>query len=290
LVPLFLITIQDITQDRRKLAHGILLFISLWNLSAYLHDEAWRGISKMRIEKRKEIEVSWWDKNYRCVHVGNHWEQVSRANLRAFLLPTLIDRISYFGCDVLLSRRNFDTVCPFSGATIFSMPVQLLENQLATMEKWSGRYLTALSSTENIEAIERLSHVAKIAEEDGVVVYENRNALPLVYFQSNPQIPVKWEIKNNRLVVYPERKEGPIRLQFLAIPNLKITLNNQLAENIPTKQDSIEWVIPPGTDRLEVYYENLTLEKNLKGMGLSWIIFFLLFGFGKYNQSRKTEN
>ncbi len=290
LVPLFLLTVQNVTQNKRNIAHGILLLISLWNLSAYLHAEAWSGFTQMRLQKRKEISVTWWDKNYRCVHLTNFWSDVCRANLRAQLLPTLIDRISYFGYDVLLSRGNFEAVSPFSRETTHSMPIEVLEQQQAKTEKWSGRYLAAFPSSENITAIEKLNHVSKIAEVDGIVIYENLNAVPLIHFEANPQQPVPWEIKNNRIVVYPEKKSGTIHLQFLAIPYLKIALNNQVAENIPAKQDSIEWDLPTGIDRVEVYYENPKLENSLKWMGYSWILFFVSFGAVKYRQIRQRCN
>ncbi len=290
LIPLFLFTIQNMTQNKRNLGYGILFFITLWNLSAYFHSKSWCSFSQMHVKDRKGLEVSWWNKNYRCVHVSSDWGDDYRPNYRAHLLPTLIDRISYFGCDVLLSRRNFELVSPFAYVTTHSMPTQEIEKQFVKTEKWSGRYLAAFPSPENIKAIEKLNHLSKIAEEDGIVIYENLKAVPLIYFESAPQQPVPWEIIKNRLVVYTNKKEGKIHLQFLALPHLKIRFNENIIENIPVKQDSIEWILPPGIDQIEIYYENRSLERQFKSMGLSWVAFFLFFGVVKYRQGRQKKN
>jgi len=189
---------------------------------------------------------------------------ISIKNFPNFLFLNFATFWKYFafsGYNALNYKNNFHL--SLKKFLYLSFDLSQIKKYLPHLSRWSGRYLITYNHPEVKNEIQKYPQFQLIHQNnEGQLVYENEKALPLVYLESNPTKPVKFEIITNTIKAYPENIEKNDKLIATFIPldgyRYKTNLNKNYKDLEPLKIN-----IPPRL-REVCFFEGKKLDPCLK--------------------------
>ncbi len=288
-VPFILIGLNDLTFSsdaaKKSFVRSVLVLVLAANGILFFHHDVLEVSRPVTIHSREELETPWWDKNYRCVPLALvRFAETSPSSL-GHLFPTMVQKCSFLGCDVLLDQKNQALVHDLGME--YSIPFSRFDEMRSSLREWSVRYYTTLARPENKREIERIPGLRLVKEGAEVLVYEDASINPIVHFIDHPEHPVPWDIQRNRLVIDPQGETGLLKIQFVALKGLWIRFNQGPRKPLPSFTGSIQVMIDPSVTQIEIGYENKPLKWCLRLSAMAWVgalgIFIAL------SESRKTR-
>lgn len=139
---------------------------------------------------------------------------------------------------------------------------------------WSVRYVVAEDVYENLADLDSFSVLQRIYQADGVVVYENTEALPLVYFKDNPEEKLDFEFGVNEVRIYPNiDRERTVMVTVAPIKGYSYSLDGRAFVKINQESDKpVKLLVPGGAKEVVLRYTDEAFMFGLKVSAVFWVI------------------
>lgn len=270
----FFFFLQLFSQRRKKIVR--------WNL--FIASLAIAGnVALLGSPPRAFFTLSQLQTNFSPPHAGyrsmglwpSNRKEILNTSLPAFNYPTLWRQSVAGGYDPLISTTHYSLMKNENNDSLLD-PAEL-QKKMDQLSQWSVRYLLTLDPVPaSIRAA--IPSLRLITANPTLMIYENRDALPVVSFQTSPRVPLSFEYGVNRLRIQTQGTTGNVRVRVAPIAGY--FAEDTQGHWTPVDRDEQGLLLSVGSPRpyVEIMYRSLAFEWGVL-VALIGILFFGLHFF-----------
>lgn len=182
------------------------------------------------------------------------YEQIYKYFTHNF--STLFGYYHFGGYDPLISKLNakltLDSMYKSSLNDYLSLPF------LDYLSSWSVKYLIAEDTHFNREHLSSFEQLSLIYQGNNILLFENEDSLPFVFFKEDPEKKVAFEFETNGIKIYPQNLEDRTLIVTLApLDGYQYLIKGENISRTNTfSQGPIELPISANTDQVTIKYSN----------------------------------
>lgn len=194
-----------------------------------------------------------------------------------FLFATLAGKYHAAGYDPLLAQLNQRLSPRVNYNTELVVPPGAWETTRAHLESLSVRYVLVAEGSRLRPALAADVSARQLATEEGILLFELKNALPLVLDLDRRQgIPFRWRANGLELDLPPDFAGGRILLNVAALGGYDWWLDGEAQGEPGVFEDRLVVEVPPGAHHLELRYGSAALTGGLALATLALLLLLVL--------------
>jgi hypothetical protein len=176
--------------------------------------------------------------------------------------PTLLGYYGFAGWDATVSEDLVGlSLGLFSHSSLES---NLSQGLLDYLSLWGVRSLIIPNEKEIKVKLDVYKQLQNIYVDSQVIVYRNTAAQPLVYFASQPNLPLTYNIETNKIIVETNLDTPQvINFNFASLPNYKVYIDGHNSNWIKTEVGQIQAFVPPHTTEVVLQYTEPTFTNSI---------------------------
>ncbi len=267
--------------------HWILFLSAFAQMSVVLIPSHQSPFSNLRTQSQTELKIHWPYRSGRALPISSDQQFLKNPQMLSYNYGTATGVPTLGGYDQLISKKNLKIALEMqiTGA----LDIERIGSEREHLNRWGVRYLITSFSDPKNSILNLDPSFTHFYEDQTIIVWENKKALPLISTVRNPVEPIEFKMTPQSISFVPPLTEERITFRFAPQNNLRyryqqrekqspwypLVINTDLTQQLS---------IPENCSNVEIRYCPKLIDISFFVLSETMIL-FLLLQFSKFYNS-----